>query len=93
MAVEAERFGGLQVDHELELSRLKHRQVRRPFASENASGINADLAKSVERVDPIANQAASGHIFAEMIHRGYHIARRQRDEPLPTRVEKWIGGY
>ena len=35
--IEAERLGGLEVEHKLELGRLHHRQVRGLLAFENAA--------------------------------------------------------
>jgi hypothetical protein len=40
--VEAQRFGSLEVNDQLELSRLHDWQVGRLFALENTSGIDAD---------------------------------------------------
>ena len=40
-----ERIGGLQVDHQLELGRLQHRQVGRFLALEDAADIVAELAR------------------------------------------------
>jgi hypothetical protein len=42
--VEVERFGGLGVDDELELGRLKRRRIGRFFALENSAGVDSDLA-------------------------------------------------
>ena len=41
---EAERFGGIEIDDQLESGRLLNRQVGRLGAVEDLSGINADLA-------------------------------------------------
>jgi len=41
---EAERLGGLQVDHQLEPRRLLDRQIGRPGALEDLSDVNAGLA-------------------------------------------------
>jgi hypothetical protein len=40
---EAERFGGLEVDHEFEFGRLHDRQVSRLGSLENPPGVDADL--------------------------------------------------
>src|SRR5947208_2060817 len=42
---EAKRLGGLQVDDQLELDRLLHRQVGGLGPFEDLSGVNAELAK------------------------------------------------
>jgi hypothetical protein len=41
---EPERFGGLEVDHQLELGRLENRQIGRLLALENPADIDAGLA-------------------------------------------------
>jgi hypothetical protein len=41
--VEAERLGTLEVDNELEFSRLLNRQITRFLAFEDAADISADL--------------------------------------------------
>ena len=38
---QAERLGGLQIDHQLESRRLLHRKVGGLFAFENPAGVNA----------------------------------------------------
>ena len=55
---EAERLGCLQVDDQLELGRLLHRQISGLLALEDPSGINADLAIDGREAGSIADQAA-----------------------------------
>ena len=50
--VEAERLGGLEVDHELELGRLIDRQVGGLFALENPSDVEAGPAICISRSLP-----------------------------------------
>ena len=50
--VEAERLGGLQVEHELELGQLHDRQVSGLIACENAAGIDAHLAIGIRELVP-----------------------------------------
>ena len=56
--VEAERLGGLEVDDQLDLCGLDHRQVCRLLALENAAHIDAGLAKRIRQICSIAHQAA-----------------------------------
>ena len=49
-----ERLGGVEVDHELELAGLDHRQMARLLALENSPGIEAGLVKSVGDARAIA---------------------------------------
>ena len=48
----------LEVDDELEFGRLQHRQVGGLRAFEDAAGIDADLAKRVRDIGPVAHQPA-----------------------------------
>ena len=50
--VEAERLGGLEVDHQLELGRLHHRQIGWLLALENAPGVEANLAIGFDKLVP-----------------------------------------
>jgi hypothetical protein len=45
--IEAERLGGLEVDHQLELGRLHDRKVSRAGTFENAADVNAMLSVRV----------------------------------------------
>ena len=58
--VEAERFGGLEVDHQLVLGRRLHRQVGRLLALEDAVDVAGRAPVLVDHVRPIGDQAAVG---------------------------------
>src|SRR5262249_61767817 len=58
--VEAERTGRLEVDHELELSRLHERQIGWPLALENAGGVDAGLTVGIQI--ELAGRGASSHM-------------------------------
>ena len=49
---EAKRLSSCQIDDELELGRLYHRQVGWLGAFENAAGVDANLAKNIGRSVP-----------------------------------------
>src|SRR5262245_62654782 len=55
---EAERLGGLEVDHELELGWVLHRQIGRLLALEDAGDIGGRSSIQVEIVGAIRHQAA-----------------------------------
>ena len=57
---EAERLGGLEVDHQLELGRRLHRQVGRLLAFEDAVDIAAARRYWSRYVRPVGHQAAVG---------------------------------
>src|SRR5947209_12642577 len=52
----AEGFGGLEVDDELEFRRLHYGHVSGPFSFEDTTGIDTDLAISILNACPIAHQ-------------------------------------
>src|ERR1700686_1287876 len=56
--LDAERFGGLQVENELEPCRLLHRQVGGLGTLEDVAGIDADLTKTIREVGSVAHQPA-----------------------------------
>ena len=56
--VEAERLGGLEVDHQLVLGRRLHRQVGRLLALEDAVDIAGRAPVLVDVIGPIGDQAA-----------------------------------
>src|SRR6516164_8307633 len=64
--VEAERLRGLQVDDQLELSRLLDRHIGRPFSLEDATDIYACQTISVGNVVAIAHQTANRWILAPL---------------------------
>src|SRR5262249_28082654 len=57
--VDAERLGGLEVDHKLVLRGRLHRQVGRFLALEDAIDVAGSAPVLVEEIRPIGDQAAS----------------------------------
>ena len=55
---EAQRFGGLEVDHQFVLGRRLHRKVRGLRAFEDAVNIAGCLPVLLSIIDPIGDQAA-----------------------------------
>src|SRR5580704_7281547 len=56
--VEAQRLGSLEIDNQLEFSRLRDWQVGRLFAPENTPGIDTDLAVCIGKSGSIADQSS-----------------------------------
>jgi len=56
---QAERLGGLQVDHQFELGRRLDRQVGRLLAAQNAVDIGRRAAERIDIVRPVGQQAAA----------------------------------
>ena len=61
--MEAERLGGLEVDHKFKLGGLLDRQVGRMSAVENLAGVDADLVIRRRIGRAIADEAADDRIF------------------------------
>src|SRR5215217_8735796 len=75
---ESERFGGPEVEHQLELRRLYDRQVARFGALENSASVDTCLAIRIRQAGPVADQAASNNVFAPDIGRRYAILPGKR---------------
>ena len=89
--VEAERLGGLEVDHQLELASAAAPAGRRLLALENAAGIDADLTIRDRKGCSVAHQAAGHGVLAHRIDCRQRVARRNRDEPIALADEERIG--
>src|SRR6476469_2935134 len=76
---EPECLCSLEINHELELSRLHGGKVGRLDALENPPGIDAGLAKSIGQAGSVARQAAEQDVLARPIERRHHVLRSQRD--------------
>ena len=57
--VEAERLGGLEVDHQFVFGRRLHRQVGRLLALEDAVDVAGRAPVLVERIGPVGDQATA----------------------------------
>src|SRR6516162_4271415 len=86
---EAERLGGFQIDDQFEGRWLLYWQIGRVLATENAAGVNTDLAIYVRNADAVAHQAACHSEFAKMIDRGQRVTGRQSNKLVPSSVEEW----
>src|SRR5215475_11501783 len=75
--LDPQRSRSLKVDDQLELRRLRHRQVGGLRAFEDFAGIDAHLTKRFREVGPVAHQPADFHKFAPRIGRRNPAARRQ----------------
>src|SRR5262245_15583047 len=68
--VEAERLGGLEVDHQIVLGRRLHRQVGRLLASENAVDVSGGTTIPVDLISSIRDQTAASDKMAFEVDRG-----------------------
>ena len=81
--VEAERLGGLEIDHQLVLGRRLHRQVGRLLAPEDTIDVAGRAAVLVEVVEAVGHQAAAHDVAAVGVDRRQTVPRRKCDDQLP----------
>src|SRR5262245_54622032 len=87
--LEAERFGGLEVDDELELSWLQHRQLSHLGTPENPPDIVASLTMRVSLPGSVAHQPADFREVAQRISRRYLMTSGECDDVFaPTHQER-----
>src|SRR3954470_21983730 len=78
---------GLEVDHQLELGRLFHGQIRRLCPIENFRRIDAEATMAIEIMRAIAYESPSVGIGPPVVDRGNGTARRQRDDLIAAAAE------
>src|ERR1700676_2454261 len=66
--VQAERFGSLQIDYQLELRRLLDRKIARLFALENAINVPRCALVKIEILDAVGCQPAADRVITEGIN-------------------------
>ena len=71
---EAKRLGGLEIDDQLKLRRLQHRQVGGLLALENPASVDADLTVRIRGAGSVAHQAAGLGVLAQLINRRNFVA-------------------
>jgi len=89
--LEAERFGGLEIDNQLEFVRLLHRQVGRLLASEDTVDIVCRSPEHVGRIRAVSHQTAA---FGEMcvgIYGGQAMPSYQCDDQVTANVGEGVG--
>src|SRR3954463_11856651 len=75
---EAERLGGLEIDHELELDRNLNRQLARFCSLEKAISIHCRAAEIIKLIVPIRKQTAEFGKKAVRINGRHAVAGSQR---------------
>ena len=79
---EAERLGGLEIDHQLVLGRRLHRQVGRLLALEDAIDVAGRAPVLVDVIRPVGDQAAGGDEEALKVDRRQLVPGRKRDDQI-----------
>ena len=86
--VKAERFGGLEVDHQLVLGRRLHRQVGRLLALEDAIDVAGGSPVLVGEIRPVGDQAAVRDEKPVGIDRGQPMPGRQRNDQIAMKCRR-----
>src|SRR3954468_5433 len=84
---EAKRLSSLEIDHQLEPSRLHNRQVSRLSAFKNPASVDAHLSVSIGDVCSVADQAAGNRKHTKLIDGWHQMARRERYDMFPLGIE------
>src|SRR4029077_5933427 len=78
--IEAQGYGGLHVDDQLEFSGLDDRKVSDFRTFHDLSDVGAGLAPRLGQIGAIADQTTRSSIVAQWVERGQCMARCQRGE-------------
>src|SRR5215831_4256843 len=87
-----ERFGGLEIDYQLELGRRQHRQISGIRALENLRGVDAALAIRLGDAHAIAQKSARNSVFAKVVDCGQSLLCGELNYPVAPGVEIRIRG-
>jgi hypothetical protein len=88
---DAQRPGGLEINHQLELGWLQYWQIGGLGALENAASVGTRLAIHLGQTISIADEPASSGVVTKWITRRSHMARCQRYKQFASTGEEWIG--
>src|SRR5207248_2458654 len=80
---EAERLGGLEIDHQLVFRRCLHRKIGGFLAIQNAMNVACSLSPLARQIRTIGDQATLEHGYPKKINRWYFVFRRQRHNQFP----------
>jgi hypothetical protein len=90
--LDAEHSRRLQINDELELGRLRGRQLGRIGTLENLTAVAANLTIHVQKIGPVAHQPTDFDNLASGIGCGNPMVRRQRSELDAPIYKEPVGG-
>src|SRR5262249_15381552 len=82
---EPERLRSLEIDHQIVLGRVLHRQVGGLLALEDAIDVAGRAAVLVEEIQPICDETAGHSVKAGTVNCRQPVLRRQRDDQVAMR--------
>src|SRR4051812_39370105 len=83
----------LEIDRQLKLGWLHHRQVGGLFALEHSTGQDACLPVGVDQIGPIAHQPAGDHILPPGVAGWNGRFRGEIDDLEPAAIEERLARY
>src|SRR5215207_4079981 len=89
--LQAKRLRYAEIDDQLELGRLQHREVGRFLTFEDTAGVHADLAIGVGQLRAVGDESSGCSILAPIVDRGKAMACRQCDDLIAPPEEIGIG--
>src|SRR5262249_17804927 len=87
---EAQRLGGLEIDHQLELCRLHYRQFAWLFALQDPTDIYSRLAIGIRDAAAVSHKPAGKGILAPFIDCRYGMICRERDQLLTSDIKECV---
>jgi hypothetical protein len=81
LALETERFGGPQVDGEIELCRQLHRQVGGVGALQDVVHVAGGTPQQVGHARAISHQSAGRDVLLRVEHARQPVLRQEGDDP------------
>src|SRR5215475_8868664 len=82
--------GGREIDRQLELGRLRDREVRWLRTVEDAPGIDANRMVRIGEARAVAHQSSGGHGIAKMENGGNPVTAGERRDLLALPEQEWI---
>src|ERR1700687_1545576 len=90
---EAERFGGLEIDDQLELGGLLHREIGRLFSANYPIDIRRRWSELIGNIDPIGNQAALSGEIPRPIDRGQPVPSCELEDQFAVSCYEGVWSY
>jgi hypothetical protein len=85
------RLGRLEIDDQLELRNLLHREIGGLCALEDLRGVESNLSIYIGKTLPVAQHSARNCKLAKLVDGRQSLARRECDDSISAGVKKRIG--
>src|SRR5262249_16531037 len=88
---QAERLGGLEVDHQFEFCWLQHRQIGGLGALQKATRVNSRLTVGILDAGAVTDESARSDVFAQRVDSRNPVVVGEGDYLLTSAGEQGIG--